>query len=48
MFCISKYREGIDTKLHLDLRASINLDIRIIFFMVMYTGFPYVLYLHVQ
>ena len=27
MFCISKYREGIDTKLHLDLRARISLQI---------------------
>ena len=27
MFCISKYREGIDTKLHLDYKASIDLQI---------------------
>ena len=27
MFCISMYRYAIDTKLHLDLRASINLQI---------------------
>ena len=27
MFCISMYRYGINRKLHLDLRASINLQI---------------------
>ena len=47
MFCISKYREGIDTKLHLDLRASINLQIDHFFIMVIYTGFLYVLYFQV-
>ena len=46
MFCISMYRYGIDTKLHLDLRASINLQIEH-FMMVIYTGFLYVLYFQV-
>ena len=47
MFCISMYRYGIDTKLHLDLRASINLQIEHFFIMVIYTGFLYVLYFQV-
>ena len=48
MFCIYMYSESINTKLHLDLRASINLRIDHLFIMVIYTGFPYVLYLTVQ
>ena len=47
MFCISKYSEGINTKLHLDSRASIDLQINDFFIMVIYTGFPCVLYFHV-
>ena len=47
MFCISMYSECINTKLHLDLRASINLQIEHFFIMVIYTGFLYVLYFQV-
>ena len=36
MFCISMYSESINTKLHLDLRASINLQIEHFFIMVIY------------
>ena len=47
MFCISMYSESINTKLRLDLRASINLQIEHFFIMVIYTGFLYVLYFQV-
>ena len=50
MFCIPTYSEGINTKLHLDNKSkiSVHLEIGHFFIMVIYTGFPYVLYSHVQ
>ena len=42
------YSEGINTKLHLDYKSkcSLHLEIDHFFIMVIYTGFPYVLYFH--
>ena len=49
MFCISMYSEGINTKLHQHYtRPSVHLKIDHFFIMVIYTGFPYLLYFHVQ
>ena len=51
MFCISIYSEGINTKLHLDYMTKSSYMLKLIinfFIMVIYTGFPYVLYFHVQ
>ena len=36
MFCIFKYREGIDTKLHLDYKASINFKLIIFYHVYIY------------
>ena len=49
MLCISKYSEGINTKVHMHaLQDQVSIFKLIIFIMVIYTGFLYVLYFHIQ
>ena len=51
IFCISMYSEGINTKLHQHYMTKSSYMLKLIinfFIMVIYSGFPYVLYFHVQ
>ena len=48
MFCISMYSEGINTKPYLHYKTNCTSWNWIFFIMVIYTGFLYVLYFHIQ
>ena len=48
MFCISMHSEVSIPNKTCNTRPSVHLEIDHFFIMVLYTGFPYVLYFHVQ